>query len=511
MPEPSALTVRQQQQPWDESPWSSPRTQSPTGLHYHTSKPIPEPFVRMGWQPKTRVPRQYNCREIIKPSRSNKLATPSIWVHTPRCRCAQDEVERERQDEALANTITTLSTTYRARLKLEAEVSISTVSTKAKKPSHKRSRSSILLTRLLSSLTPSNLGGKQAHHPNIISVQHLADLCNGCSELDAPRVFTYLHGHKIPINSPNHLGFTPLICALRSPLAKTRPKAHLAFVKVLLESGANPNLPSTGPSDPSTPLSVACSLNSLSPEQTEAILKLLLDKGAAADLPIPSPLGGTSTGKTTRQTALHIATLCSNTTALSFLLGYGNANPNPLSTGKNGPSVSPLHWAAHTDTACATVLLEYGADPLARDRQGKTPLHWAAEYGYDVGLMELLMRYMKEEEKVEVVGDVLGKVLKHLENGHGRRGHVAVVGALLRQAGLREGGRGVGRGVRERLERLDGEWGWGPVFGAMVEGCLAGDGERSERNSLSSGLSGETAVVEEGGKKGVEVVVVTPN
>lgn len=121
------------------------------------------------------------------------------------------------------------------------------------------------------------------------------------------------------------------------------------------------------------------------------------------------------------------------------------------------------------------------------------------------------MGYMKEGEKAEVVGDVLGRVVKHLENGHGRRGHVAVVGALLRQAGLREGGRGVGRGVRERLERLDGEWGWGPVFGAMVEVCLAGDGERSERNSLSSGLSGETAVVEEGGKKGVEVVVVTPN
>ncbi|KAK0673119.1 ankyrin repeat-containing domain protein [Cercophora samala] len=515
MPVPSTLTVRQPQ-PWDESPWSSPRTQSPTGLHYHTPKPIPEPFVRMGWQPKTRVPRQHSCREILKPGRNHTLVTPSIWVHTPRCRCAQDKVDREHQDQALFNTITTLSTTYRASLKLEAEITITAVPTKTNKTSHRRSRSSILFTRLLSSLAPSNLGGKQSHHPNIISIQHLADLCNGCSELDAARVITYLHDRKIPINSPNHLGFTPLLCALRSPLAKTRPKAHLAFVKFLLECGANPNLPSTGPSDPSTPLSVVCSLNSLPPDQTEAILKLLLDKGAAVDLAVPSPLGQTSTGKTTRQTALHIATLCSNSTALSFLLGYGNANPNPLSTSKNGPSVSPLHLAAHTDTVCASVLLKHGADPLARDQQGKTPLHWAAEYGYDVDLVELLMGYMKGEEKVEVVGDVLGKVVKHLENGHGRRGHVAVVEALLRQASLREGSRRVSRGIKQRLERLDGEWGWGPVFEAMVEECLSAETDRSARNSLSSGLSGETAVVEEAGKKGGEVVVVregviTPN
>lgn len=76
---------------------------------------------------------------------------------------------------------------------------------------------------------------------------------------------------------------------------------------------------------------------------------------------------------------------------------------------------------------------------------------------------------------------------------------------------MREGGRGVGRGVREWLERLDGEWGWGLVFGVMVEVCLVGDGERLERNLLFLGLSGEMVVVEEGGKKGVEVVVVILN
>ncbi|KAK4179108.1 ankyrin repeat-containing domain protein [Triangularia setosa] len=503
MPEPSTLTVRQQQS-WGESPWTARRSQSPTGLHYHNPKPIPEPFVRMGWQPKTRVPRQHSCREIIKPSRGNTVPTPSIWLHTPRCRCTQEKVAREWQDEALANTITTLSTTYRARLKLEAEIFISPPKSR-KKPSHKRSRSSALLARLLSSLSPSTLGGKQSHHPNIISIQHLADLCNGCSELDASKVITYLHDHKIPINAPNHLGFTPLICALRSPWAKTLPRSHLAFVKFLLESGANPNLPSTGPSDPSTPLSVACSLNSLPSEQTEAILKLLLDRGAAVDLPIPT-LGSTG-GKTSRQAALHIATLCSNLTALSFLLGYGKANPNPLPCNENGPPVSPLHLAAHTDTVCASVLLKHGASPLARDQQGKTPLHWAAEHGHDVGLVELLMGCMKEDEKAEVVGDVLGKVVKHLENGHGRRGHVAIVGALLRNGSLREGRR-MSRNIRQRLERLDEEWGWGPVFERMIHECLLATTETSARNSLSSGLSGETAVAIEEVKKGEEVVVV---
>ncbi|KAK0744451.1 ankyrin repeat-containing domain protein [Apiosordaria backusii] len=511
MPQSTTLTVRQQQ-PWHESPWTP--SKSPTGLHYHVPKPIPEPFVRMGWQPKTRVPRLQNCREVIKPSQSSTVPTPSIWVHTPRCRCAQDKLDRERQDEALANTITTLSTTYRARLKLEAEISISLP--KSKKVPHKRSRSSVLITRLLSSLSPSNLGGKQSHHPNIISIQHLADLCNGCSELDAPKVITYLHDHKIPVNTPNHLGLTPLICALRSPLAKSLPRSHLAFLKFLLESGANPNLPSTGPSDPSTPLSVACSLHSLPSEHIEAILKLLLDKGAAVDLPIPSLGSSGGGGKINRQTALHIATLCSNPIALSSLLGYGNANPNPSSLlGTNGLSVSPLHLAAHTDTVCAGVLLKHGADPLARDQQGKTPLHWAAEYGYDVGLVELLMGYMKDDEKkVEVVWDVLRRVVKHLENGHGRRGHVAVVRALLLQGGGSKGTRRVSRSIRERLERLDEEWGWGPVFEAMIQECLS-PAALTRNNSLSSGLSGETAVDE---KKGEQVVavreecdVLTPN
>ncbi|KAK4198752.1 ankyrin repeat-containing domain protein [Triangularia verruculosa] len=487
MPEVPTLTVRQQQ-PWNESPWSSPRAQSPTGLHYHVPKPIPEPIVRMGWQPKTRIPHHHSCREIIKPSRSSPIATPPIWVHTPRCRCAQDKVDRERQDEALANTITTLSATYRARLKLESEITISLP--EAKKP-HKRSRSSVLITRLLSSLAPSNLGGKQSPHPSIISIQHLADLCNGCSELDAAKVITYLHDHKIPINSPNHLGFTPLICTLRSPLAKTRPRSHLAFLKFLLESSANPNLPSTGPSDPSTPLSVACSLNTLPVEQIEAILRLLLDKGAAVDLALPS--SGSTGGKANRQTALHVATLCSNPAALSFLLGYGNANPNPF-LNKNGPAVSPLHLAAHTDTVCASVLLKHGANPLARDHQGKTPLHWAAEYGYDVDLVELLMGYMKEDENV--VGDVLGNVVKHLENGHGRRGHVGVVKVLL--LGTARQGRRVSRNIRERLEKLDEQWGWGPVFEAMVQECLTPTAASSARNSLSSGLSGETVVIRDG-------------
>lgn len=58
--------------------------------------------------------------------------------------------------------------------------------------------------------------------------------------------------------------------------------------------------------------------------------------------------------------------------------------------------------------------------------------YWVVEYGYDVGLMELLMGYMKEGEKVEVVGDVLGRVVKYLENGYGRRGYVVVVGVLFR-------------------------------------------------------------------------------
>jgi ankyrin repeat protein len=41
---------------------------------------------------------------------------------------------------------------------------------------------------------------------------------------------------------------------------------------------------------------------------------------------------------------------------------------------------APLHWAATEAVAC--LLVEHGADVEARDEWGRTPLHWAGQFGY---------------------------------------------------------------------------------------------------------------------------------
>ena len=64
---------------------------------------------------------------------------------------------------------------------------------------------------------------------------------------------------------------------------------------------------------------------------------------------------------------------------------------NPKARDKNGRT--PLHWAVryNKNPAVIAVLLDAGADPKARDKYGQTPLHWAAEYNDNPAVIAVLL------------------------------------------------------------------------------------------------------------------------
>ena len=58
---------------------------------------------------------------------------------------------------------------------------------------------------------------------------------------------------------------------------------------------------------------------------------------------------------------------------------------------RNEYGSTPLHYAARSGTpANIQALLAAGADVMARDKYGGTPLHWAASYGTPANIQALL-------------------------------------------------------------------------------------------------------------------------
>lgn len=86
-------------------------------------------------------------------------------------------------------------------------------------------------------------------------------------------------------------------------------------------------------------------------------------------------------GDDTGATALHYAALARPSVATHCLNELLAAGAKPSARDRNG--ATPLHFAAWNpcaDTACRLVerLVAYGADPNARDCTGSTPVHYAA-------------------------------------------------------------------------------------------------------------------------------------
>ncbi len=152
-------------------------------------------------------------------------------------------------------------------------------------------------------------------------------------------------------------------CAQRpeSPLTQAAIRNDVAALRQLLDDGHNAD----EGGDPWTPLIWASRSGSI-----EAI-KLLLDSGADVNLP-------GSTGDNWDATPLQHAILQRQPAAVRLLLDRG-ADPN---RGAGPGSPAPLLLAAgDTDPAILNLLLAHGADPTVEDENGATPLSRAVSAG----------------------------------------------------------------------------------------------------------------------------------
>ncbi|KAK0617758.1 ankyrin repeat-containing domain protein [Immersiella caudata] len=242
----------------------------------------------------------------------------------------------------------------------------------------------------------------------------IAALCQTCADLDIDAISHYLFALKIPINTANHVGTTPLLAAIAAKCAPLRPKSHLALVELLLESGADANMGVFRPgTQPTNPLSAAVALG-----LTE-VVRLLIRLGANIDTSLPAPSthgssrrGHSSPGRNVGMAPLHVAVFADRADCLEVLLQHGAKSDItfvaaqsvcpvlPASTPPTSPSdirrpkvhairaaksgfvqqVTALHLA-HNRKKCTDVLLRYGAAVGTRDGQGRTPLHWAVAAG----------------------------------------------------------------------------------------------------------------------------------
>ncbi|KAL2129467.1 hypothetical protein VTI74DRAFT_7769 [Chaetomium olivicolor] len=440
---------------WDDSPTL-------------TSRAIQgEPSNIISWAPyassRPKRLRQTECRRLFTPNSKDIASLPAIHVHGSKCRCTPTQTEDQLQDDLLAQRISSLTESLLSTRCLRSTPSPTTTTPTIAKsqPRHCRSSSSSSPIRVLTTLT--RFFSPPSPQPHSLQLQ--ADLCIGCADLDLDKVARYLlpedaNTPPLPVNTPNHLGITPLMAAVRSPAAKYRPKTQLAMVRFLVDCcGADVDAVKidrvTGQGE--SVLSMACAGGA------EEMVRFLVGRGADAGrrLPCGSGLGGASrrgifVGR--GQTALHVSVLAERGECVDVLLREGKADVNAVfdASGVGEPEggrkglrrkgksvsregrekqlrhpVSALHLA-HGSHLCTEVLLKCGADVGLKDGYGRTPLHWAAEAG-SVDVVRLLVGAGADVNAAANDGRTpLGSVVTAMEEGKTRSGYVEVVNVLLR-------------------------------------------------------------------------------
>jgi ankyrin repeat protein len=153
------------------------------------------------------------------------------------------------------------------------------------------------------------------------------------------------------------------------PLHMAAELSTVAFVELLLKYGADPNVRSFSRS---TALHNAASAGAVS------VVKKLLAAGAEPDV-------ASSTGATPLMLA------CQNGhKSIADALIRAGANVNAASKFKFAPGDTVLHHAASGGNVdCVSLLLEHGANPLARGNHGLLPIQVAAKSGFPK-IVELL-------------------------------------------------------------------------------------------------------------------------
>ena len=170
---------------------------------------------------------------------------------------------------------------------------------------------------------------------------------------------TFLQRKDLEINGQSRWGETPLYQAIQ--------RNHLSAAKMLLEAGADPNIPTDAHI---TALSWAAAKGS------EESIQLLLQQ-AAIDLDIPDKSGGTP---------LLRASDAGHTKCIRLLLDKGANVKHADEQGRTALSLAALKG----HKVVAKLLLKNDAEINARDKRGNTPLALAAEKNHDAVVRLLL-------------------------------------------------------------------------------------------------------------------------
>ena len=173
---------------------------------------------------------------------------------------------------------------------------------------------------------------------------------------------------------------------------------QLEVLQFLVEEGGGDINASQNSVDPWTPLMSAVKANQL------LAAKWLLDKRA-----LTAPIAFS-------RTPLHMAAESNNVEAIGLLLSH-NAMIDPLRDSRDRET--PLHVACSQGfSEAATLLLEKGADPNARNGRGETPLHLACQ----VLAQPVIQILLEKGAQVEAVDAEERPPLHHLINSSLRGG-----------------------------------------------------------------------------------------
>jgi ankyrin repeat protein len=191
---------------------------------------------------------------------------------------------------------------------------------------------------------------------------------------------SYLIERRANVNLSSPIYGAPLHLACR--------ESTVAMVRQLVEAGADVDLAVPGtPGTPGTPLQAAVLRRGYFDEGSKEIIQYLIDE-AGADV---NRRGGTY------GTVLAAATLQGSPTLVSFLLEK-KAVPGLA----DGMGRLPLHMAMLHGLEHVKLIHEAGADLLrARDKTGRSVLHWAAQGG-SAEVIDYVLKLLSSNKELEV-------------------------------------------------------------------------------------------------------------